>query len=304
MGLHHDSSDGKRRQQARATNPSWLMALSGLSKESGDNDGVPWCSLCLRKEGDEADPGGTSTCAAGQHLFCASCADACGGALLCRKSRCPLCRLGARACGFDALVQASRPLRLPHPSQGWAGTQRLLLRGTLSVEDRCELTTAIAADRCRELRQSMRPKPKPIAKPKQALPPPTAEKGTATKTAVTADGTVTDGTADTNDETTDDANLPPSSPLPAYDPSDVGAVMRAFAAALPAHDELPPGLCDDVAVVSNSSALLGRNLGETIDAHGCVVGLHKLNSVDPQFESTWLQPLNVSREKLVSSLCF
>jgi hypothetical protein len=40
------------------------------------------------------------------------------------------------------------------------GTRRLLLRGTLSNEDRCELATAVAADRARELRHSMRPKPR------------------------------------------------------------------------------------------------------------------------------------------------
>lgn len=239
---------------ARAKNPSWLMALSGLSRENGDKDGLPWCSLCLRKGGDNAsegdlgDSGKTSKCAAGQHLFCWSCADVCGRHLLCHRDRCPLCRLGARACGFDALVQQSRPLRLPYPKEEWSGTQRLLLRGTLSEEDRCELTTAIAADRCRELRQAMRPKAKPKPKPKP----------TAAGTAAAAETPPLPTSASTF-------------PLVEYDPSDVSEVMRAFAGALPTHDDLPPGLCDEMAVVSNSSALLGRNLGNEIDAHSCVV---------------------------------
>jgi hypothetical protein len=38
---------------------------------------------------------------------------------------------------------------------------------------------------------------------------------------------------------------------------------------------------------------------------GPEVGLYKLNPVDPQLESAWfLQPLNLSSEKLVSILCF
>ena len=34
------------------------------------------------------------------------------------------------------------------------------------------------------------------------------------------------------------------------------------------------------------------------------VGLHKVNSADPQLESTWFQPSSLSSDILVSSLCF
>ena len=273
----------------------WLMALSGTSRENGDKDGLPWCALCLRKDGDGdgeedddgdgddardgdhrdgdgdgklnveekgdlRDTGRTSWCDAKQHQFCWSCAEVCGGALLCRRGRCPLCRLAAAACGFDTLVQQSRPLRLPHPKEGWSGTQRLLLRGTLSVEDRCELTTAIAADRCRELRQSMRPKPKPKVKPKAKPTPAATEDAEGAATAAAA--------SELNNPSGSSSSTPAAA---AYDPSNVGEVMRAFARELPTHDDLPPGLCDELAVVSNSSALLGRNLGEEIDGRGCVV---------------------------------
>jgi len=70
-------------------------------------------------------------------------------------------------------------------------------------------------------------------------------------------------------------------PGPAYDPSDIGEVMRAFARALPTHDDLPPGLCEDIAVVSNSSALLGRKLGGEIDAHSCVVRFNEFTRAGP-----------------------
>ena len=99
-----------------------------------------------------------------------------------------------------------------------------MLKDTISDEDRCEITTAIASDRCKELRESMRPK-----------------KGGET---------------------------PPDD---AFDPSDIGEVMRAFVEALPEKEDLPDGLCEDMAVVSNSSALLGRDLGPEIDSHRVVV---------------------------------
>jgi hypothetical protein len=57
--------------------------------------------------------------------------------------------------------------------------------------------------------------------------------------------------------------------------------MRAFARALPTHDDLPPGLCEDIAVVSNSSALLGRKLGGEIDAHSCVVRFNEFTRAGP-----------------------
>jgi len=108
---------------------------------NGDGSGAPWCCLCLRAEGDTEDErefgagaeggdggdggsldvGRTSQCAGGLHLFCWRCAEVCGGAaLLCTDGRCPLCRLAARAGGFDKLVTASRPLRVPHPLEDWA----------------------------------------------------------------------------------------------------------------------------------------------------------------------------------------
>jgi hypothetical protein len=34
------------------------------------------------------------------------------------------------------------------------------------------------------------------------------------------------------------------------------------------------------------------------------VGLYKLNAVDPQLEGAWFQPLSLSSDILVSSLCF
>ena len=58
---------------------------------------------------------------------------------------------------------------------------------------------------------------------------------------------------------------------PPYDPSDVARVVRAFVEALPEQRDLPEGLCENMAVVSNSSALLGLRLGEAIDAHKSVV---------------------------------
>ena len=60
-------------------------------------------------------------------------------------------------------------------------------------------------------------------------------------------------------------------PDDAFDPSDIGEVMRAFVEALPEKEDLPDGLCEDMAVVSNSSALLGRDLGPEIDSHRVVV---------------------------------
>ena len=36
----------------------------------------------------------------------------------------------------------------------------------------------------------------------------------------------------------------------AFDPSDIGEVMRAFVKALPEKEDLPDGLCEDMAVVS------------------------------------------------------
>jgi|AntAceMinimDraft_11_1070367.scaffolds.fasta_scaffold99398_1 hypothetical protein len=42
--------------KARAKTPSWLLVLSGHgSGASGDDDGLPWCSLCLRKGAEAAD---------------------------------------------------------------------------------------------------------------------------------------------------------------------------------------------------------------------------------------------------------
>jgi hypothetical protein len=35
-----------------------------------------------------------------------------------------------------------------------------------------------------------------------------------------------------------------------------------------------------------------------------VVGLYKLNPVDPELESAWYQPLSLSSEKLVLKVCF
>lgn len=229
--------------KSRAKNPAWLMALSGLGPSNGDNDGVDWCCLCLRKEGDESDVEESdgnleerSACESGKHLFCWRCKEACGGDLLSRHGRCPLCRLGAHACGFNTLVQEAEPLQLPYPEEDWSGCRRLLLRETLSAEDRCELATAIAADRCRLLRQSMRPKPK---QKRVSVDPKPAERKEALE--------------------------------PTYDPSDVGEVMQALIPLLPTRDSLPKGLCGEMAVVSNSSALLGRELGVDIDSHTCVV---------------------------------
>ena len=218
-------------QKARAKDPRWLLALSGTP--TPNDDGKPWCALCLRMDSDVDDDGQpvslgeTSMCAGGHHLFCWRCQVVCGGELLCEENRCPLCRLNANAAGltaFSRIVQDSTMLRLPHPKPEYAGPKRLMLKDTISDEDRCEITTAIASDRCKELRESMRPK-----------------KGGETPR--------------------DDA----------FDPSDVGEVMRAFVEALPKQEDLPDGLCEDMAVVSNSSALLGRDLGPEIDSHQVVV---------------------------------
>jgi hypothetical protein len=35
-----------------------------------------------------------------------------------------------------------------------------------------------------------------------------------------------------------------------------------------------------------------------------VVGRYNLNAVDPQLETAWFQPVSLSSENLVSSLCF
>ena len=65
--------------------------------------------------------------------------DGLGGELLCEEHRCPLCRLNANAAGltaFSRIVQDSTMLRLPHPKPEYAGSKRLMLKDTISDEDR------------------------------------------------------------------------------------------------------------------------------------------------------------------------
>ena len=109
MGLDVSSA-----QKARAKDPRWLLALSGTP--TPNNDGEPWCALCLRMDSDvdgDGQPvslGETSKCAGGHHLFCWRCQMVCGGELLCEEHRCPLCRLNANAAGltaFSRIVQDS-----------------------------------------------------------------------------------------------------------------------------------------------------------------------------------------------------
>ena len=235
-----------RLTQARAKDPRWLTTLSGSPPPPFD-DGLdlPWCALCLRREHDEEDGksltlGDTSSCAAGTHMFCWRCRNVCGGELLCEDKRCPLCRLNANVHGlnaFNVIVKESQMLKLPKPSSSYAGPRRLMLRDTINDEDRCEIAVAIAADRCTELRESMRPKPKDDEKTE----------------------------ADNNELKSDRCYESK------YDPSDVAKTLSDFVEALPEQRDLPDGLCESMAVVSNSSALLGLNLGTEIDAHASVV---------------------------------
>ena len=238
---------GMRLAHARAKDPRWLTALSGSSPPPFD-DGLdlPWCALCLRRDDDQEDGesltlGDTEACAAGTHAFCWRCRDTCGGELLREDKRCPLCRLRANGNGlnaFNAIVRESESLKLPKPSPAYAGPRRLMLRDTVNDEDRCEIAVAIAADRCAVLRESMRPKPRGEF----------------------------DGRSKTPHGASEEENV-----LPPYDPSDIARVVRAFVEALPERRDLPEGLCENMAVVSNSSALLGLRLGEAIDAHKTVV---------------------------------
>ena len=236
---------GVRLAHARAKDPRWLTTLSGSPPPPFD-DGLdlPWCALCLRRDNDEEFGESltlrdTKACASGTHAFCSSCRDVCGGELLCEDKRCPLCRLCANSNGlnaFNSIVRESESLKLPKPSPAYAGPRRLMLRDTVNDEDRCEITVAVAADRCAVLRESMRPKPR-------------------------GGGDEPDGTPRRASE-----DAPPP-----YDPSDVARVVRAFVEALPEQRDLPEGLCENMAIVSNSSALLGLRLGEAIDAHKSVV---------------------------------
>ncbi|KAK3257939.1 hypothetical protein CYMTET_32993 [Cymbomonas tetramitiformis] len=54
------------------------------------------------------------------------------------------------------------------------------------------------------------------------------------------------------------------------EPWEIGAALRRLEKLLPSESELPAGLQEDLAVVSNSSALLGSQLGPRIDGHRCV----------------------------------
>lgn len=160
----------------------------------------------------------------------------CGGSILTTDKRCPLCRLNANANGlnaFNVIVTESESLKLPKPAPAYSGAKRLMLRDTIDDVDRCEIAVAIAADRCKELRESMRPKPKLESKI-------------------------------SGDETQDNPSTP-------YDCSDVADTLRRFVKALPCESDLPEGLSDNMAVVSNSSALLGLKLGPEIDTHATVV---------------------------------
>jgi hypothetical protein len=236
--------------RARAKDPRWLTTLGGSPPPPFD-DGLdlPWCALCLRRENDHDDDeangetlslGDTSACFTGTHLFCVRCIDVCGGSILTQDKRCPLCRLSANAHGmnaFNKIVQESEPLKLPKPAVAFAGAKRLMLRDTISNDDRCELAVAIAADRCKELRESMRPKPGTETPPKEWKE---HENETETETQP-------------------------------YDPSDVAATLVRFVAALPTESDLPDGLSENMAVVSNSSALLGLGLGAEIDQYKSVV---------------------------------
>ena len=235
---------GVRLAHARAKDPRWLTTLSGSPPPPFD-DGLdlPWCALCLRRDNDEEDGESltlrdTKACASGTHAFCSSCRDVCGGELLREDKRCPLCRLtnsnGLNA--FNSIVRESESLKLPKPSPAYAGPRRLMLRDTVNDEDRCEITVAVAADRCAVLRESMRPKPR-------------------------GGGDEPNGTPRRASE-----DIPPP-----YDPSDVARVVRALVEALPEQQDLPEGLCENMAVVSNSSALLGLRLGEAIDCAQPVV---------------------------------
>lgn len=229
---------GVRLAHARAKDPRWLTTLSGSPPPPFD-DGLdlPWCALCLRRENDEEDGesltlGDTTMCAAGTHAFCWRCRDACGGALLCEDKRCPLCRLCANGSGLNAFNSIVRESEsLKLPKPSPAYAGPRRLMLRDTVNDEDRCEIAVAVAADRCAVLRESMRPRPR------------------------------GEGD---------RLGPDVPTP-YDPSDVARVVRAFVEALPYARDLPEGLCENMAVVSNSSALLGLNLGQAIDAHRTVV---------------------------------
>ena len=137
-------------------------------------------------------------------------------------------------------MAAAEPLEVLDPPPGWDGAGRLLLRESFGAEERCELAHALAADRARSLRSLMC----------------SSSKGSSRSRTGPGRGQ--------QHQQEEEAG-------PQHDPTDVGSLVGRLGQLLPGLNDLPPSLLQEAAVVSNSSSLLGRGLGPSIDAHPCVV---------------------------------